>query len=104
MLAFTLTLAGLATSVLGRSATSSCPEHTVVTNTINSASTELAELQYSTLSETLTFETTVANYTRTTTLTRTPDAHTVTKTTGTTTALDPTSTSYSYECTSRSTV
>jgi hypothetical protein len=104
MLPLALTLAGLVISVSGRSANSSCPEVNVETSTIDEASTVYGDVQYSTLSETLTFETTLANYTRTTTLTRTPDAHTITTTTGTSTALDPTSTTYTYECTSNSTV
>lgn len=104
MLAVAVALSGLAVSVSGSGANSTCPEYTVVTSTIDSASTVYGEQEYSTLSETLIFATTFANYTRTTTLTRTPDAHTITKTTGTSTALDPTSTTYTFECTSNSTV
>lgn len=104
MFIFSLVFACLAASALGQKANSSCPEYTVVTSTIGDASTVFAELQYSTLSETLTFDTTVANYTKTTTRTHTPDAETVSKTTGTSTALAPTSTTYTFECTSNSTV
>ena len=104
MLAVAIALSGLAVSVLGSGTNSTCPEYTVITNKIDSASTVYAEQEYSTLSETLTFATTIANYTRTTTLTHTPDAHTITKTTGTSTALDPTATTYTFECTSNSTV
>lgn len=104
MLAIAIAFSGLAVSVFGSSTNSTCPEYTVVTNNIDSASTVYAEQEYSTLSETLTFTTTLINYTRTTTLTHTPDAHTITKTTGTSTALDPTSTTYTFECTSNSTV
>lgn len=104
MLAAAIAFSGLAVSVLGSSTNSTCPEYTVVTNIIDSASTVYGDQEYSTLSETLTFATTLTNYTRTTTLTHTPDAHTITKTTGTSTALDPTSTTYTFECTSNSTV
>ena len=104
MLAVAIAFSGLAVSAFGSSTNSTCPEYTVVTSSIDSASTVYGELVYSTLSETLTFATTLANYTRTTTLTHTPDPYIVTKTTGTSTALDPTSTTYTFECTSNSTV
>jgi hypothetical protein len=104
MLAVAIAVWGLAVSVLGSSANSTCPEYTVVTSSFDSASTVLAEQEYSTLSKTLTFATTLTNYTRTTTLTHTPDAHTINKTTGTSTALEPASTTYTFECTSNSTM
>jgi hypothetical protein len=104
MLAAAIAFSGLAVSVLGSSTNSTCPEYTVVTSSIDSASTVYGELEYSTLSETLTFATTLTNYTRTTTRTHTPSAYKTTKTTGTSTALDPTSTTYTFECTSNSTV
>lgn len=65
MLAVAITLSGLAVSVLGSGTNSTCPEYTVITNKIDSASTVYAEQEYSTLSETLTFATTITNYTRT---------------------------------------
>jgi hypothetical protein len=104
MLTLAFGFANLAFSVLARSTNSSCPEYTVVTSSVDGASTVYGELQYSTLSETLTFATTLVNYTRTKVLTHTPDLHTVIKTTGTSTVLDPTSTTYSYECTANSTM
>jgi len=104
MLATAIAFSSLAVSVFGSSWNSTCPEFTMVTSNIDSASTAYGELEYSTLSETLTFATTLTNYTRTTTLTHTPDAHIITKTTGTSTALDPTSTTYTFECRSNSTV
>lgn len=104
MLTFALLSASLALGVFGQSAYSSCPEYVMVTKTIDAASTEQADLEFSTRSDTLTFATTVANYTRTTTITHTPKAHTVNQTTGTSTALDPTATTYTLECTSNSTV
>ena len=104
MLAAVIAFSGLVVSVLGSSTNSTCPEYTVVTNNIDSAFTVYGEQEYSTLSQTLTFATTLTNYTCTTTLTHTPDAHTITKTTGISTALDPTSTTYTFECTSNSTV
>jgi hypothetical protein len=104
MLTLSLLFAGLALSALGQDGTSSCPEYVVTTKTIDAASTDYADLEFSTLSETLTFATTIANYTRTTTLTHTPKAHTVNETTGTSTALKPTATTYTLECTSNSTV
>ena len=104
MLAIAIAFSALAVSVLGSDTNSTCPEYTVVTSTIDSASTVYGEQEYSTLSKTLTFATTLTNYTRTTTLTHTPDPYIITKTTGTSTALDPTSTTYTFECTSNSTV
>jgi hypothetical protein len=83
MLSFALLFASLALGALGQNGNSSCSEYVVTTKTINAASTENADLVFSTLSDTLTFATTVANYTRTTTLTHTPKAHTVNQTTGT---------------------
>jgi len=104
MLTFSLLFASLALCALGKDGNSSCPEHVMVTRTIDAASTDYADLEFSTRSDTLTFATTVANYTRTTTLTHTPKAHTVNQTTGTSTALKPTATTYTLECTSNSTV
>jgi hypothetical protein len=104
MLAFSLLFAALALRAFGQNGTSSCPEYVVITQTIDEASTDYADLQFSTRSDTLTSATTVANYTRTTTLTHTPKAHTVNQTTGTSTALKPTATTYTLECTSNSTV
>ena len=104
MLTFSLLFASLALRAFGQSETSSCPEYVVITKTIDEASTENADLVFSTRSDTLTFATTIANYTRTTTLTHTPKAHTVNQTTGTSTAPKPTATTYTLECTSNSTV